>query len=147
MLGRVVAMWLHHLPRSLVCLCILRQLFLCPNVRLLSLKYNSLDQLPSDVGRMQKLEYLALTNNKLQVRSIPHTLIFCRSLHTLLLDNNLLDALPGFLLQMPSIRTVHRHGNHNYFKSTFMWYHTDVYYRIIPVVGYPTPPILSLIHI
>ncbi|KAK7479458.1 hypothetical protein BaRGS_00029274 [Batillaria attramentaria] len=104
-------------------------------------EYNSLDSLPSDIGRMQKLEYLALTNNKLQVRSIPHTLVFCRSLHTLLLDNNLLDALPGFLLQMPSIRTVHRHGNHNYFKSTFMWYHTDVYYRIIPVMGYPSPPI------
>ncbi|KAL8622836.1 hypothetical protein ACOMHN_026957 [Nucella lapillus] len=118
-----------------------RELFQCSNVRLLSLKYNSLDHLPSDVGRMKRLEYLALTNNKLQVRSIPHTLIFCRSLRTILLDNNLLDALPGFLLQMPSIRTVHRHGNHNYFKSTFMWYHTDVYYRIIPVVGYPPPPI------
>lgn len=118
-----------------------RELFQCANVRLLSLKYNSLDSLPSDIGRMQKLEYLALTNNKLQVRSIPHTLVFCRSLHTLLLDNNLLDALPGFLLQMSSIQTVHRHGNHNYFKSTFMWYHTDVYYRIIPVMGYPSPPI------
>jgi Leucine-rich repeat (LRR) protein len=40
---------------------------MCPNVRLLSLKYNSLDQLPSDIGRLKKLEYLALTNNKLQV--------------------------------------------------------------------------------
>lgn len=114
----------------------LSQLFQCPNVRLLSLKYNSLDHLPSDIGRMKRLEYLALTNNKLQVRSLPLSLVFCHSLHTLLLDNNLLDALPGFLLQMPSIRTVHRHGNHNYFKSTFMWYHTDVYYRIIPVVGH-----------
>ena len=26
----------------------------------------------------------------------------------------------------------HRHGNHNYFKSTFMWYHTDVTGRILP---------------
>ncbi|XP_025104289.1 uncharacterized protein LOC112570191 isoform X3 [Pomacea canaliculata] len=118
-----------------------RELFQCPNVRLLSLKYNSLDYLPSDIGRMQRLEYLALTNNKLQVRSIPHTLVFCRSLRTLLLDNNLLDALPGFLLQMPSIHTVHRHGNHNYFKSTFMWYHTDVYYRIIPVMCHPSASI------
>ncbi|GFS20989.1 leucine-rich repeat-containing protein 8A [Elysia marginata] len=47
-------------------------------------------------------------------------------------DNNLLDALPGFLSTMPKLETVHRHGNHNYFKSTFMWYHTDVNLRIIP---------------
>ena len=50
-----------------------------------------------------------------------------------MLDNNLLDALPGFLLKMVSLETVHRHGNHNYFKSTFMWYHTDVNERILPV--------------
>ena len=34
---------------------------------------------------------------------------------------------------------MHRHGNHNYFKSTFMWYHTDVEYRIIPVSGTNLP--------
>lgn len=84
---------------------------------------------------MQQLEYLALTNNKLQVQSIPYTLTFCSKLRTILLDNNILDALPGFLLKMSSIKTVHRHGNHNYFKSTFMWYHTDVEFRIIPLSG------------
>ena len=84
---------------------------------------------------MKNLRFLALTNNKLQVQSIPYSLTFCRKLKTLMLDNNLLDALPGFLLKMPAIRTVHRHGNHNYFKSTFMWYHTDVGYRIIPSEG------------
>ena len=52
-----------------------------------------------------------------------------------MLDNNLLDALPGYLLKMPSLETVHRHGNHNYFKSTFMWYHTDVNERILAVSG------------
>ena len=104
-------------------------------MRYLSLKYNCLDSLPPDIGRMENLEYLALTNNKLQVQSIPFTLTFCRNLRTVLLDNNLLDALPGCLLRMPAIETVHRHGNHNYFKSTFMWYHTDVEYRIIPVAG------------
>ncbi|XP_064600394.1 uncharacterized protein LOC135466686 [Liolophura sinensis] len=112
-----------------------RELFKCPNVTYLSLKYNSLDHLPADIGRMSRLEYLALTNNKLQVHSIPYSLTFCRKLKTVLLDNNLLDALPGFLLKMPSIETVHRHGNHNYFKATFMWYHTDVNFRIIPVSG------------
>ena len=111
------------------------QIFKCKNVRYLSLKYNCLDSLPPDIGRMENLEYLALTNNKLQVQSIPFTLTFCRNLRTVLLDNNLLDALPGCLLRMPAIETVHRHGNHNYFKSTFMWYHTDVEYRIIPVAG------------
>lgn len=82
---------------------------------------------------MASLEYLALTNNKLQNKSIPFTLTFCSKLKILMLDNNLLDALPGFLLKMPSLETVHRHGNHNYFKSTFMWYHTDVNERILTV--------------
>ncbi|GIY96543.1 uncharacterized protein CEXT_556881 [Caerostris extrusa] len=53
----------------------------------------------------------------------------------LLLDNNLLDALPGFLLLIPKLNTVHRHGNHNYFKATFMWYHTDVNERILAIPG------------
>ncbi|XP_050404078.1 uncharacterized protein LOC126820265 isoform X2 [Patella vulgata] len=110
-----------------------REIFQCKNVRYLSLKYNSLDSLPPDIGRLTKLQYLALTNNKLQVQSIPYTLRFCKNLKTLLLDNNLLDALPGYLLQISSIETIHRHGNHNYFKATFMWYHTDVNYRIIPI--------------
>lgn len=111
------------------------ELFKCPNVRYLSLKNNYLESIPPDIGRLQKLEHLALTNNKLQNRSIPFTLTFCHRLKILLLDNNLLDALPGFLLDMSSLQTVHRHGNHNYFKATFMWYHTDVNDRILFVSG------------
>ena len=111
------------------------QIFKCPSVCWLSLKYNYLDRLPADIGRMAKLDTLSLTNNKLQNKSIPFTLTFCSNLHTLLLDNNLLDALPGFLLNMPALKTVHRHGNHNYFKSTFMWYHTDVNERILAISG------------
>ena len=42
------------------------QIFRCPSVRWLSMKYNYLDRLPADIGRMARLEYLALTNNKLQ---------------------------------------------------------------------------------
>jgi Leucine-rich repeat (LRR) protein len=95
------------------------------------MKYNYLDRIPPDIGRMCNLEFLALTNNKLQNKSLPYSLTFCSRLHTLMLDNNLLDALPGFLLAMPSLNTVYRHGNHNYFKSTFMWYHTDVTDRIL----------------
>ncbi|KAI8788254.1 hypothetical protein BgiMline_007572 [Biomphalaria glabrata] len=110
-----------------------REIFRCPNVKYLSLKFNSLEYLPCDVGRMSKLEYLALTNNKLSVWSLPYSLTFLTQLRTLYLDNNLLDALPGFLPYMSTLETVHRHGNHNYFKSTFMWYHTDVNLRIIPV--------------
>lgn len=102
---------------------------------MLSLKYNSLELLPPEIGKLQKLEYLALTNNKLQNSSIPYCLSFCTSLKILLLNNNLLDALPGFLLAMPNLNTVHRHGNHNYFKATFMWYHTDVNERILAVPG------------
>ncbi len=93
----------------------------CPNVKVLSLKNNNLDTLPPDIGRLAKLERLYLTNNRLQNGSIPYTLAFCSSLKELYLDDNLLDALPSVLLRMPSLKTVHRHGNHNYFKSTFMW--------------------------
>lgn len=111
------------------------EIFKCRSVTYLSMKYNYLDRIPPDIGQMKKLEYLSLTNNKLQIKSLPFTLSFCTKLKTLLLDNNLLDALPGFLLKMPSLESVHRHGNHNYFKSTFMWYHTDVYERILGVPG------------
>lgn len=100
-------------------------------MRVLSLKYNNLEWIPPDVGRLGCLERLSLTNNRLQNKSIPHTLTFCRRLKELYLDNNLLDALPGFLLDMPQLCTVHRHGNHNYFKATFMWYHTDVNDRYV----------------
>lgn len=119
------------------------QLFRCYNMRILSLKYNCLEAIPADIGRLRNLEYLALTNNRLQIHSLPYTLAFCGKLHTILLDNNQLDALPGFLLDMTSIETVHRHGNHNYFKSTFMWYHTDVDYRIIPTSGTNVIPSVS----
>nr|CAD7404670.1 unnamed protein product [Timema poppensis] len=111
------------------------ELFKCRNVRVLSLKYNNLEWIPPDVGRMSALERLSLTNNRLQNQSIPFTLTFCRRLTELYLDNNLLDALPGFLLAMPQLCTVHRHGNHNYFKATFMWYHTDVNERVLRVCG------------
>lgn len=100
-------------------------------MRVLSLKYNNLEWIPPDVGRLSCLERLSLTNNRLQNKSIPHTLTFCHCLKELYLDNNLLDALPGFLLDMPQLCTVHRHGNHNYFKATFMWYHTDVNDRYV----------------
>ncbi|XP_015925213.1 uncharacterized protein [Parasteatoda tepidariorum] len=112
-----------------------KELFRCPNLRILSLKYNFLEEVPPDIGKFQKLEYLALTNNRLQNSSIPYTLAFCKKLKVLYLDYNLLDALPGFLLVMPSLKTVHRHGNHNYFKATFMWYHTDVNERILAIPG------------
>ncbi|PSN56890.1 hypothetical protein C0J52_00684 [Blattella germanica] len=111
-----------------------KELFRCRNVRVLSLKYNNLEWIPPDIGRLNCLERLSLTNNRLQNKSIPHTLTFCQRLKELYLDNNLLDALPGFLLDMPQLSTVHRHGNHNYFKATFMWYHTDVNDRVLHVI-------------
>ena len=67
--------------------------------------------------------------------------LFFRSLTELYIDNNLLDALPGIFLKIQSLERVHRHGNHNYFKATFMWYHTDVNDRILecPSVSGPGP--------
>lgn len=110
----------------------------CPTIKVLSLKNNNLDQIPPDIGRLSKLEKLYLTNNRLQNGSIPYTLAFCSHLEELYLDDNLLDALPSVLLRLPNLKTVHRHGNHNYFKSTFMWYHTDVTGRILPTASQPT---------
>lgn len=107
----------------------------CPAIRVLSLKNNYLQTIPADIGRLSRLESLYLTNNRLENWSIPYTLSFCHKLKEIYLDNNLLDALPSVLLTMTSLRTVHRHGNHNYFKSTFMWYHTDVNGRILESAG------------
>ena len=107
----------------------------CPNATVLSLRSNYIRKIPPDIGRLKKLRKLCLTNNSLQNGSIPFSLTFCDQLSELYLDNNLLDALPGFLLGMRSLATVHRHGNHNYFKATFMWYHTDVNERILEAPG------------
>ena len=63
------------------------------------------------------------------------TVIIFRNLTELYIDNNLLDALPGIFLRIHSLERVHRHGNHNYFKATFMWYHTDVNDRILECPG------------
>lgn len=112
-----------------------RELFRCINVKTLSLRNNFLDRISSDIGHLSNLERLFLTANKLQNKSIPFTIAFCRSLTELYIDNNLLDALPGVLLEIGSLERVHRHGNHNYFKATFMWYHTDVNDRILECPG------------
>lgn len=87
--------------------------------------------LPADIGRMINLEQLILTYNLLTLKSIPQTLTFCSSLTHLFLDNNHFDALPGFLLDMAHLKTVRRHGNHNYFKSTFIWYHHNLNERYV----------------
>jgi len=84
---------------------------------------------------MVGLEKLFLTHNQLQIKSIPYTLTFCRKLKEAFLDNNLFNALPCLLLRMKSLQRVHRHGNHNYFKDTFMFYHTDINERILEVPG------------
>ena len=66
-----------------------------------------------------------------------------RNLSELYIDNNLLDALPGILLLIQSLERVHRHGNHNYFKATFMWYHTDINDRILECCGELEPARLT----
>ncbi|XP_022192563.1 volume-regulated anion channel subunit LRRC8A [Nilaparvata lugens] len=109
------------------------ELFRCKSIKVLSLMNNCLTTLPADIGRMENLEHLVLTDNKLTVKSIPHTLRFCPKLTHLFLDKNHLDALPGMLLDMKQLLVVRRHGNSNYFKSTFIWYHTDVNDRVLKV--------------
>uniref|UniRef100_A0A1B6ICK5 Leucine-rich repeat-containing protein 58 n=1 Tax=Homalodisca liturata TaxID=320908 RepID=A0A1B6ICK5_9HEMI len=109
------------------------ELFKCVNVRVLSLRHNNLMSLPAEIGRLSHLRTLYLTENCLTYNTIPYTLTFCTELTELYLDHNLLDALPGFLLDMKQLETVYRHGNHNYFKCTFMWYHTADCDRVMPL--------------
>jgi len=116
-----------------------RELFKCVNIKTLSVRNNYLETIPSDIGRLAKLERLILTNNRLKNKSIPFTIAFCEHLTELYLDDNLLDALPGILLRLGSLEVVHRHGNHNYFKATFMWYHTNVNDRILECPASPSP--------
>ncbi|XP_001945717.2 uncharacterized protein LOC100162005 [Acyrthosiphon pisum] len=105
------------------------EIFQCPNVKILSLKHNHLRQIPSAIGRLSKLEVLILTDNLLTVQSIPFSLKFCVNLKELYVDDNQLEALPGFLTSMKHLELVYRLGNRNYFKSFFLWYHTDYDHR------------------
>jgi len=110
-------------------------IFRCINVRTLSLKNNFIKRISPEIGKMIHLERLFLTHNQLDVKAIPFTLPFCSMLREVYLDNNLLDALPCILLRVANLRRVHRHGNHNYFKDTFMFYHTDINDRILQLSG------------
>ncbi|KAF6017229.1 hypothetical protein EB796_024470 [Bugula neritina] len=92
------------------------------NAKTLSLRNNQLSVLPPEIAKLQHLKVLRLSNNKLRNDSIPYTLTHCQEITTLLLDNNALDAVPGFVLELKKLETLHRHGNQNYFRTTFMWY-------------------------
>lgn len=85
--------------------------------------------MPSAIGRLSKLEVLILTDNLLTVQSIPFSLKFCINLKELYVDDNQFEALPGFLTTMNHLEIVYRLGNRNYFKSFFLWYHTDYDHR------------------
>ena len=73
-----VEMYLDSIFRAGEVCSLPRELFQCSNVKTLSLRNNFLDTLPPDIGRLNKLEKLFLTNNKLQNKSIPFTIAFCR---------------------------------------------------------------------
>lgn len=96
------------------------QIFLCKNLRVLSLRGNRLRTLPADIGRLKNLEELYLSNNYLNINSLPFTLTFCHKLHTLFLDNNRFTSLPGFLLQINSLVTLRRQSNHTSFRKMFI---------------------------
>ena len=108
-------------------------------MKVLSLKQNSLESLPADVGRLHKLDYLALTNNSLRVETIPFTLTFCASLKTLLVDRNKLDALPGFILEMKNLETIYRYNQYcdgrNAYQTTTMRHQEGGHNKITSVAG------------
>ena len=78
----------HRLAVLITQYTLLFQIFTIPNLRVLSLKDNSLRSLPADIGRLVKLQSLILSHNRLKNESIPYTLSFCTELNTLLLDGN-----------------------------------------------------------
>ncbi|XP_065205966.1 uncharacterized protein LOC135835565 [Planococcus citri] len=86
------------------------EIFLCKNLKLLSLKGNNLERLSASVGGLKNLETLYLSNNNLTDDSIPNTLSFCEKLRTLYLDNNRILRLPGFLLKMKYLWILKRDG-------------------------------------
>lgn len=111
-----------------------REIFKLSTVECLSLRNNGLRRLPADVGRLRSLKKLVLTGNKLRsdIPALPFTLTFCRQLETLHLDCNSLDAVPGIVTLLPSLATLYRHDNENYFRTTFMWYGWERKERVHP---------------
>jgi Protein tyrosine and serine/threonine kinase/Leucine rich repeat len=74
---------------------------LSPNLRWLILTNNQIEQIPSSIGNLSKLQKLMLAGN--QLKSLPPEMVNCQSLELIRLSANRLTALPFWLLSLPRL--------------------------------------------
>jgi len=82
---------------------------LSPVVRWLILTDNKITALPSDIGRLNKLQKLMLAGNEL--RSLPAEMANCTNLELIRLSANQLDKLPQWLFNLPRLSWLAYAGN------------------------------------
>jgi Protein tyrosine and serine/threonine kinase/Leucine rich repeat len=74
---------------------------LSPTLRWLILTNNQIEQIPSSIGNLSKLQKLMLAGNRL--KSLPQEMANCQSLELIRLSANRLTALPSWLLSLPRL--------------------------------------------
>lgn len=74
---------------------------LSPIVRWLILTNNQIEQIPSTIGSLSKLQKLMLAGN--QLKSLPEEMVGCQNLELIRLSANCLTALPPWLLSLPRL--------------------------------------------
>jgi len=72
-------------------------------------EYDKTNVLPYGIGLFKHLKKLNLSHS--YVPHLPIDIQFCKNLEEIQLCKNLLKKLPGFLLNMPKLKTVTRNGN------------------------------------
>ena len=80
-----------------------------PSVRWLILTDNRIEQLPTSIGQLSKLQKLMLAGNKL--RSLPEEMAACRNLELIRLSANQLTQIPSWLLNLPRLSWLAYAGN------------------------------------
>jgi hypothetical protein len=80
-----------------------------PTVRWLILTDNRLEQLPTSIGRLSRLQKLMLAGN--QLRSLPDAMAACQNLELIRLAANRLTELPNWLFSLPRLSWLAYAGN------------------------------------
>jgi len=78
-------------------------------VRWLILTDNQIEQLPTSMGQLSKLQKLMLAGN--QLRSLPPEMVACQNLELIRLAANRLEVLPEWLLSLPRLAWLAYSGN------------------------------------
>jgi Leucine-rich repeat (LRR) protein len=75
----------------------------------LDISFNALVYIPSELSKCTSLTYLNFSDNR--IKRISAALRLCRSLQEVHLEYNMLNAIPKFLMPLPSLRILTYHGN------------------------------------